>query len=44
MLHDWPLLQVRPRIKGRFAKREEVQAWKAAQVAMNGGDMVVPVV
>lgn len=37
--------EVRPRIKGRFAKREEVQAWKAAQVAMNGGsgDMVVPV-
>lgn len=27
--------EVRPRIKGRFAKREEVQAWQAAQVAMH---------
>jgi hypothetical protein len=26
--------EVRPRIKGRFAKKEEVEAWKAAEVAM----------
>jgi hypothetical protein len=28
---------VRPRIKGRFAKKEEVEAWKQAEVAMKGG-------
>jgi hypothetical protein len=27
--------EVRPRIKGRFAKREEVQAFQAAQVHMH---------
>jgi hypothetical protein len=26
--------EVRPRIKGRFAKKEEVEAWRAAEVAM----------
>lgn len=40
--------EVRPRIKGRFAKREEVLAFKAAEAAMKMGrgghnDMVVPV-
>jgi hypothetical protein len=29
--------EVRPRIKGRFAKKEEVEAWKQAEVAMKGG-------
>jgi hypothetical protein len=31
-----PFPQVRPRIKGRFAKKEEVAAWKAAERAMHG--------
>lgn len=46
--------EVRPRIKGRFAKREEVQAWRVAEAAMAanapagfhmaaGNDMTVPV-
>jgi hypothetical protein len=42
---------VRPRIKGRFAKREEVQAWRVAEAAMaanvsfvaDAPDMAVPV-
>eukprot|EP00775_Hariotina_reticulata_P010680 gene10680-10839_t len=45
--------EVRPRIKGRFAKKEEVEAWRAAEQAMKAGqahqaaayqaDLVVPV-
>lgn len=47
--------EVRPRIKGRFAKKEEVEAWKAAEEAMKAAaghaavptsfhnDMLVPV-
>lgn len=45
--------EVRPRIKGRFAKKEEVEAWRAAEQAMKASagsgaasfnaDMVVPV-
>lgn len=33
--------EVRPRIKGRFAKREEVEAWRAAEAAMAAGAAVV---
>lgn len=29
--------EVRPRIKGRFAKKEELEAWRAAEVAMRAG-------
>ncbi|WIA19541.1 hypothetical protein OEZ85_004150 [Tetradesmus obliquus] len=29
--------EVRPRIKGRFAKKEEVEAWRAADAAMKAG-------
>jgi len=29
--------EVRPRIKGRFAKKEELEAWRAAETAMAGG-------
>lgn len=29
--------EVRPRIKGRFAKKEEVEAWRQAEAAMKGG-------
>lgn len=46
--------EVRPRIKGRFAKKEEVEAWRAAEEAMKAAagqsgtavfsnDMLVPV-
>jgi hypothetical protein len=28
--------EVRPRIKGRFAKKEEVEAWRQAEIAMKG--------
>lgn len=28
--------EVRPRIKGRFAKKEEVEAWRQAEAAMKG--------
>ncbi len=31
--------EIRPRIKGRFAKKEEIEAWKAAH---GGDDAVVP--
>jgi hypothetical protein len=31
--------EIRPRIKGRFAKKEEIEAWKAAH---GGEDAVVP--
>lgn len=29
--------EVRPRIKGRFAKKEELEAWRQAEAAMKGG-------
>lgn len=36
--------EVRPRIKGRFAKREELAAWREAQTAMNANTATVGMV